>query len=312
MIDNEFPTKISVVNLIENHSNNTSCVFEHGLSLYVEVETKTDKFTFLTDSGQSGAFIDNATALGIDLNKTDYMFISHNHYDHVGGLRRLLTLNKHIKIVASKNCLSSTFKVLNNSDTHQIGLKGGAAMEDLKEYPKYIGGFLEVYNEFPKRFILIDDDKYKLSENIFIIKPQKSEPEFVCKDLALAKLENNRIMKDDFEHELFAVIENEHDIILISSCSHCGIVNIASTAFKIFKKPVKTIVGGFHMRGKDGDYSLNCDREFIIKTAQRLIELGCEKIYTGHCTGIAALEILRETLGKNVTHFKTGDTFTCK
>ncbi len=49
-----------------------------------------DKKKVLFDTGQSGGFIDNAEAMGIDLKDLDYLIISHGHYDHSGGLERLV------------------------------------------------------------------------------------------------------------------------------------------------------------------------------------------------------------------------------
>jgi 7,8-dihydropterin-6-yl-methyl-4-(beta-D-ribofuranosyl)aminobenzene 5'-phosphate synthase len=76
--------KISV--LAENsagRSHNRECLAEWGLSLYLEV----DDVRILFDSGHKGTFSQNAAALGVDLDKTDFMVLSHHHWDHTGGLR---------------------------------------------------------------------------------------------------------------------------------------------------------------------------------------------------------------------------------
>jgi len=294
---------IKITNLIENHTDNPKLIAEHGLSLYIEV----NDFSCLVDSGQSGAFIDNAKALNIDIEKQKYIFVSHNHYDHAGGLERLLEINPDIKIIASVNCKEPSLKVLSDEDALKIQGIDGAEISELDFPPKDIGGLDKLYNEKPESFIFIaDDEVYTLAENIYILKPQKSEKEFVCKDTALASCMDDRIVRDEFEHELFMVIERDDDIVIISSCSHSGIVNIAKTAYERFQKPISNIVGGFHLRGKDGDNSLNCDEEFIKATCERLKEFGVEKIYTGHCTGLVALDILKKYLGDKATHFKTG------
>lgn len=303
MRSEHFPENIEVTNLIENHTEDKNLTAEHGLSLYI----KTNDIRFLIDSGQSGAFIDNAQRLGIDLESVDYIFLSHNHYDHIGGLKRLLEFNKNIRVIASENCLTPALKVMKDEDVSAISKDGGAPANELTEKPKDIGGFSEIYEEYINRFILVNKE-YKLSDNIYIEKPVKSYTEFVCKDEALATLDTNSktVKKDDFEHEMFIAIERNADIILISSCSHCGIVNIADTAYKRFNKPISTVIGGFHMRGQEGDNSLNCSEEFIKETSDRLKAMGVNKIYTGHCTGLLALEVLKSYFGDKAEHFKTG------
>ena len=61
----------------------------HGLSLYLE----THDHRLLMDTGSTGAFADNAEALGIDLTRVDTVVLSHGHYDHAGGLLRFAALN---------------------------------------------------------------------------------------------------------------------------------------------------------------------------------------------------------------------------
>lgn len=56
---------------------------EYGLSLYIE----TDKWRALFDAGQSPeALAYNARKLGLRLSNLDFIVISHEHFDHIGGL----------------------------------------------------------------------------------------------------------------------------------------------------------------------------------------------------------------------------------
>lgn len=83
-----------IITLIENTPGAPGCVHEHGLSLYVE----TARHTLLMDTGATGAFADNAAALGLDLSRVDTVVLSHGHYDHAGGLLRLVELAPHAQI----------------------------------------------------------------------------------------------------------------------------------------------------------------------------------------------------------------------
>jgi 7,8-dihydropterin-6-yl-methyl-4-(beta-D-ribofuranosyl)aminobenzene 5'-phosphate synthase len=56
---------------------------EHGLSYYIE----TDHGKFLFDTGASNIFRNNASKLNIDLDKLDYIVLSHGHFDHGDGLQ---------------------------------------------------------------------------------------------------------------------------------------------------------------------------------------------------------------------------------
>ena len=81
--------------LSDNRTNNDLLQTEHGLSILLE----TEKYRILLDTGASDVFIRNATHLGIDLSTVDYVFISHGHSDHAGGLQHFLRINERAKVI---------------------------------------------------------------------------------------------------------------------------------------------------------------------------------------------------------------------
>lgn len=67
--------------LIDNTTVSPELKAEHGLSILI---TAGDGYRLLLDTGDTGAFLDNAAALGTDLNGLDALVLSHGHYDHTG------------------------------------------------------------------------------------------------------------------------------------------------------------------------------------------------------------------------------------
>ncbi|MCK5820614.1 MAG: MBL fold metallo-hydrolase [Bacteroidales bacterium] len=59
------------------------CLAEWGLSFFVE----TDGVKILFDTGHTGIYKHNAEQLNIDLHDTDFVVLSHSHWDHAGGLQ---------------------------------------------------------------------------------------------------------------------------------------------------------------------------------------------------------------------------------
>ena len=84
-----------IVNLIENTAGAPDCVYEHGLSFYIE----TKKHKILFDFGPGDGIVRNADILNIDLKSVDIAFLSHGHYDHSGGLLKIC--NRRFLFVAS-------------------------------------------------------------------------------------------------------------------------------------------------------------------------------------------------------------------
>jgi len=80
---------LRILPLVDFHTSNQALVTEVGVSYLVE----TDDRRILFDVGQNTDFESpsplelNMKALGIDLASVDTVFISHNHFDHVGGMK---------------------------------------------------------------------------------------------------------------------------------------------------------------------------------------------------------------------------------
>ena len=68
---------------VDNRTNDPVLETEHGLSVFLE----TERHRILLDTGASDMLIRNAERTGIDLSTVDYVFISHGHSDHAGGLK---------------------------------------------------------------------------------------------------------------------------------------------------------------------------------------------------------------------------------
>ena len=65
-----------------------------GFSCFIQ----TDKKNILLDTGWDGdMLVSNMQILGIDLQEIDSIILSHSHWDHCGGLARLLNLNANLE-----------------------------------------------------------------------------------------------------------------------------------------------------------------------------------------------------------------------
>src|SRR5512137_1874476 len=81
---------VTITTLVENTAGIPHVIGEWGQSLLIEADGK----KVLFDTGPSGAIIENARKLNVDLSNIDVIVLSHGHYDHTGGLKDVLTLIK--------------------------------------------------------------------------------------------------------------------------------------------------------------------------------------------------------------------------
>jgi 7,8-dihydropterin-6-yl-methyl-4-(beta-D-ribofuranosyl)aminobenzene 5'-phosphate synthase len=77
--------------VVNNVVEESKLLAEHGLSLLVRFSSPGFQGKLVMDTGQSSLVImKNMETLGVTLNDLLAVVISHGHYDHTGGLMRLL------------------------------------------------------------------------------------------------------------------------------------------------------------------------------------------------------------------------------
>ena len=278
---------MKVTVLIENTApEGSGLAFEPGLSLYIEYNGK----KILLDAGISGDFAANAEKLGVDLKAVELGVLSHGHFDHSDGLRTFFPLNDRVEFLLRPGAEGPYFS--------------------MKPNIRFIGIHREIWNDFRSRFRFVDGI-YELGEGMWLLPDGEADPEFAgrAKDLVYKRGEDDFI-PDDFRHEQSLVFETERGLMVFNSCSHSGIVNIVRGVEKMLPgKKVYAVVGGFHMFGKNTANGMNCSEEYVYKVADALKELGVEEVYTGHCTGLPALALLKERFGEGCRGLTSGLTF---
>ena len=95
--------------LSENTVYNEGLIAEHGLSIYFTY--KGQKYLF--DTGQSQVLVHNARQLNINLPSLSGIFISHDHYDHNGGLQEVLQMNRKIPVYTHPDILKNHPEIKN-------------------------------------------------------------------------------------------------------------------------------------------------------------------------------------------------------
>jgi 7,8-dihydropterin-6-yl-methyl-4-(beta-D-ribofuranosyl)aminobenzene 5'-phosphate synthase len=248
--------------LVDNRTNNPALETEHGLSILLE----TEKHNILLDTGASDMLIRNAERLGKDLSRVDYVFISHGHSDHAGGLKYFMEINNKAKVIVSPDALSGKF-YSKRSFLHSITTK---------------------WPEIPEERLLAIDHSGSIGDGIYIIAriphihpmPEGNQHLYV-------QDANGKYIHDDFRHELALYIGG----LLFTGCAHSGLENILAAC----PLPVNTVVGGFHLLDNHESEAR------LTELSHRLTEAYPQtQFYTSHCTGDAAFAILQAVMGDKI------------
>ncbi|HCW03758.1 MAG TPA: hypothetical protein DGK91_03965 [Clostridium sp.] len=141
--------KMEVKMLIENEKleSRPELAKKHGLSLFIRYKGE----NILFDTGDSGAFIDNADKMGVSIEDIDTVIISHGHYDHGGGLERFLRMNSKARVFIHSKARKNYYVKLpfKNKDI-------SIPREVFYHYDKRIT-FMEETEELSKGLFLITD-----------------------------------------------------------------------------------------------------------------------------------------------------------
>ncbi|WP_295392080.1 MBL fold metallo-hydrolase [uncultured Thiodictyon sp.] len=290
---------MEILTLIENTTETDSLRSEHGLSLLLKTGKNSQ---LLFDTGASGAFLDNAIQLGVDLSSISCVVISHGHYDHGGGLFDFFEINKTAKVYISKYAFKKYYSSNNADHCAPIGVAGKPL--------RYIGLDTERLERYAQRFQSIDDVT-NLFDGVYLVPNIVGEYPRPNGNKALFSGAGGDAVHDDFRHEMILVVKEDDGIIIFTGCGHSGILNMIETVRRShFEGPIKAIVGGLHLQLESGTNSFADESDQITAIGKKLTDLGVTDIHTGHCTSLAASERLSVGFGKKISRIHTGSRFT--
>ncbi len=256
--------------LVDNRTNNPTFETEHGLSILLE----TERLSILLDTGASDLLMRNAERLGKDLSRVDYVFISHGHSDHAGGLKHFMEINKKAKVIVSPDAISGRF-FSKRGNLHNI----------TTEWP-----------EIPQERLLTIEHSGSIGDDIYIIAHIPQIHPMPEGNLHLFVHDTQgQYIPDDFRHELALYTHG----LLFTGCAHNGLENILAAC----PLPVNTVVGGFHLLDNHESETKLSDLSHRLADAYPQTQF-----YTSHCTGDTAFAILQDVMGDKIHPFSCGTT----
>jgi len=272
--------KYNITILSDNRNLDESLETEHGLSVLLD----TGEFRILLDTGASGLFMRNAERLGLDMKEIEYVFISHGHADHIGGLISFLEINDKAKILLSEKTLNQSFFSTRNG-TRNIGIEF-----DYANYKERCL-FVERETHFGDSMCVFPCDKKSFT------KPKANRTLFTES--------GNGLVPDDFSHELVFCCGTD-DLFVYTGCAHKGLLNILGSVYHVTGKNPGVVLGGFHLLDSRPDQLFETDSE-IIRIGEYLSDQYPKTHFlTGHCTGSRTFELLKNQLNQQIELFYAG------
>ena len=275
-----------ITTLVENRPSpdDPALQAEWGLSQCIEIGGR----RLLLDMGASDLFARNAERLGIDLASIDAAVLSHHHADHGGGLRRFFELNDRAPVYLGQAPAGEPTGRLFGIVRKRIGLDADVMAAHAARF-RTVHARTEI---LPGAFVM---------PNIGGHHPRPSG------NRILFVRAGHEYLPDDFRHEVVVALREGGTLAVLTGCSHNGVLNMVETVQHEFPGvSIRAVVGGFHLVALPPFNRMSDRADDVAALGRRILDLGVEVAWTGHCTGDKAFAVLRAAMGQRVQQLHTG------
>src|SRR5262245_11396364 len=198
------PNRVTI--LYDSFGKNPSMTMDWGFAALVEYGGK----RILFDTGNNAKIFEyNVKAAAVDLQKLDFVVMSHRHGDHMGGLAYLLKVNPTVKIYAPKERSG----VYGDDQPSSTWYRKDASLPAEQRY--YSGAppeLIHMGEAWPGANFQLIDKNTELAPGMFLIDLVSDKP---------GTLEL---------HELSLAIRTPDGLVLVVGCSHPGAEHIVQRA----------------------------------------------------------------------------------
>ena len=232
----------------------------------------------LFDTGNNAQIFEhNVKAAGVDLQKLDFVVMSHRHGDHMGGLAYLLKVNPTVKIYAPKERSG----VYGDDQPSSTWYRKDPSLPAEQRY--YSGAPPEIIHmgeAWPSANFQLIDKNIEIVPGMYLIALVSDKPGTLeLRELSLA-------------------IRTPDGLVLVVGCSHPGVERIVQEASAI-DPHINLLLGGLHqIQAPDPEV------ERIARVLHDQYKL--DRIAPGHCTGEPEFAALKKTFGDHYLYAGVG------
>jgi 7,8-dihydropterin-6-yl-methyl-4-(beta-D-ribofuranosyl)aminobenzene 5'-phosphate synthase len=264
---------VKIITLVDN-TRAAGLSTEHGFSLWIEAAG----MRILFDTGQGKALFGNAHRLGVRLEETDFLVISHGHYDHTGGIAGVMDIAPRARLILHPGAMASRYGIRRGIPPREIGIPATARSA--------VEGAGEGAVTWSARAL-------QLIPGIGVTGPIPRETDY--EDVGGPFfLDSRGERKDEIEDDQALWISTPEGLVVCVGCSHAGLINTLNYAQKLSGvSKLRAVIGGLHL--------LQANTRRLEMTVGALRALAPELLVPCHCTGEKAVRFLKDAFGKGMS-----------
>lgn len=281
---------------------NSTLAGEWGLSLHLKSKSAAGTGQYLLDFGYTPeVLVRNFTLLGVEPERLDGLILSHGHRDHYGGLTGFVAqfrnrMRGDLRLFAGgKETFREKWVGSRDEEPASWGAVDRVALEAARietvccDYPHALAGPFTTGNIARRSF-------EKVLPNTLV---EPTPADHFTEDERRGRLVPD---KHPDEHATCFIVEGR-GLVVISSCSHCGVINAIKTAISVSGvDKLHAVLGGFHLGVAPPDY--------VEHTIAELKAMRPDVVIPMHCTGRAFIAKMREEMPGQLVDWNTGSRFT--
>jgi len=274
------PEKVEIISLVDNNVTSPGLLAEHGLSFLI----RTGDQVILFDTGTGAVIIHNMLEMGINPHDITAVVLSHGHYDHAGGLKKVCEITGPVPVFAHPGVFGAKYKFSKGRDPRYIGIPW--AQQELAQKGADF--------HFSQAAV-------ELSEGVILTGEVPRRHDFETESNDFYLLTGREYVPDDLADDQSLVVTTPKGLVVILGCTHSGLINTLEHVLAITgSSQIYAVIGGTHLK--------EAGPGRVKKTIKALPQFGLQYFVGCHCTGFKASTALARALGDKFIYNDAGNT----